>query len=105
VSGEAPAAAEVPVEVAEQIAKRTVQQWRVLVMFVLTLIVFTGSGFYYANWKAERTARDNNRRWCSLLTTMDDAYQSAPPSTATGKRLAEEIHSLHEGFNCRVTHP
>ena len=42
--------------------RRNVSEWRKLTMFVVCLLLFTGGGFYYANWKAERNARDNDRR-------------------------------------------
>ena len=99
MTGEAPT---VEQEEANRLRRK---QWRNLVMFVVTLFVFTVSGIYYANWKAERTAREGERRWCSLLGTMDSAYQEAPPSTPTGRKLAADIHELHEGFQCPETKP
>jgi len=85
--------------------KRNISEWRKLTMFVVCLLVFTAGGFYYANWKAERTAREGDQRWCSLLSTMDSAYQEAPPTTPTGKKLAADIHGLHESFQCTKAKP
>ena len=89
-------------EEAERLRRR---QWVRLVMLVVSLFVFVLGASYYANWKAERTARDNDKRWCSLLGTMDTAYQENPPTTATGRQLAQDIHGLHESFQCPKPKP
>ena len=96
---------EAQIENAETGHKRNVSEWRKLIMFVVTLFVFVLGSSYYANWKAERTARENDQRWCSLLGTMDAAYQQNPPTTPTGRKLAQDIHGLHEGFQCGKTKP
>lgn len=57
--GEAPTP-EAPIVMVER--RRTLSEWRKLTMFVVCLLVFTGGGFYYANWKAERNAREADQR-------------------------------------------
>jgi hypothetical protein len=49
----------------------------------------------------ERTARlAGEQALCAVLITMDDAYQSAPPSTPTGRSVAEGIAGLRSAYDC-----
>lgn len=49
----------------------------------------------------ERRQAESDRRWCALLTDLDQAYSAPPgPSTELGVRVAGEIHRLREGFGC-----
>lgn len=49
---------------------------------------------------ATRVDTSSNRRWCSLVSTLDDAYTANPPATLTGRRVAEQIHELRSEFGC-----
>lgn len=44
---------------------------------------------------------ESDRRWCSLLSELDAAYQTPPgPTTEVGRKVAEEIHQLRVGLGC-----
>jgi len=44
---------------------------------------------------------ENDRRWCALLSDLDEAYQGPPrPTTELGQKVAAEIHRLRMGFGC-----
>jgi type II secretory pathway pseudopilin PulG len=49
---------------------------------------------------ARAAARESEQRWCSLITTMDDAYRIAPPQTEIGRKLAQDIGDLRLRFGC-----
>jgi hypothetical protein len=42
----------------------------------------------------------NNRKWCSTIVLIDDAYRSRPPSTPTGRKLAGDFGVLRREFGC-----
>lgn len=89
-------------------------RWRVLVVVVASTMAIGGAGIAYTNWavgeqrKADRKAqtelrqaeREADRRWCRMLTTLDEAYQAAPPQSETGRRLAADIHELRTDLGC-----
>lgn len=43
---------------------------------------------------------NNNRQWCELLTTLDEAYSSIPPQSELGQKVARSIHKLKTNFGC-----
>lgn len=42
----------------------------------------------------------SERKFCTLVTTMDAAYREEPPQTPTGKNLAQAIADLRQELNC-----
>lgn len=42
----------------------------------------------------------NNRKWCSTIVLIDDAYRQRPPATATGRKLAADFGVLRREFGC-----
>jgi hypothetical protein len=55
--------------------------------------------------KAELARQEADRRWCVMLTNLDDAYAQSPPKTETGINVAQQIHYLRVtrqplGFGC-----
>lgn len=78
-------------------------RWYLLVAIVVSTLSTAGGGVAYTSWSIgnqDRTERENDRRWCQLLTTLDEAYLAAPPQTDTGKRLAADIHELRGELGC-----
>lgn len=71
--------------------------WYVLVVIYMSMFAAVGVTMVYAN----RTAEVNNRRWCTLLVTLDDGYRAHPPVTDTGRQTAAAIASLRRDFRCR----
>jgi hypothetical protein len=76
----------------------------VRVLTILTpLVLAVGLSIGYTlqvDRQSDRDNEQNDRKWCALLVTMDDAYRSAPPTTPTGMRLADAIRQLRTGLGC-----
>jgi hypothetical protein len=78
-------------------------RWYLLVAVVVSTLSTAAGGVAYTSWsigQQDRTERENDRRWCQLLTTLDDAYRAAPPQSETGRRLAADIHQLRAELGC-----
>jgi hypothetical protein len=57
-------------------------------------------------WYTAHSQDVNNQKWCSLMTSLDDRYQSLPRDAAPeAKQFAIQIHDLREGFHCAHTVP
>lgn len=68
-------------------------------MITASLILSMASGpaaVAYAN----RVSYRSDLKWCSVVTTMTEAYQAQPPSTPTGKELAANLGTLREDLRC-----
>ncbi len=78
-------------------------RWYLLVAIVLSSLSTAGGGVAYTSWsigQQDQTERENDRRWCQLLTTLDEAYRATPPQSPTGQRVAADIHSLRRELGC-----
>lgn len=87
----------------ERARELTMPAWWTLAISVLLLIILGVGGVLYTNRtvsQQDKAERANDQRWCKLLTTLDEAYQSAPPQTQTGRRLASDIHNLRAELGC-----
>ena len=42
----------------------------------------------------------SERKWCSVVTTLDDAYRETPPTTVPGRNLAASIADLRGELGC-----
>jgi hypothetical protein len=49
---------------------------------------------------ADHIDSQSNRRWCGVMTTLDDAYTEVPPQQPAGIHLAQEIKTLRHEFDC-----
>lgn len=43
---------------------------------------------------------ESDRKWCSVVGTLDDAWSETPPTTASGRNLAADIAELRRRLNC-----
>lgn len=50
---------------------------------------------------ALRANAESDRKWCEVVTTMDDAYRSSPPQTDIGRKLANDMAELRRRLGCR----
>lgn len=78
-------------------------RWYLLVAIVGSVMLLAAAGIAYTNWSIGRqnaTERENDRRWCEMLVTLDDAYSSTPPQSELGRRLAADIHKLRVDLGC-----
>jgi hypothetical protein len=63
------------------------------------VVSIIGVGFVvilYANY----IDSESNRRWCGVVTTLDDAYSQNRPTTPIGLALARELNELRHDFEC-----
>lgn len=78
--------------------KRRVQMplWYSLLALVVSMVLTAAVAVVIA----DRAARQSERRWCGIVTTLDDTYRATPPTTPTGRRQAAEIAKLRADFGC-----
>lgn len=68
-------------------------------VIVVAILVVTFSGIWYTNYISHK----NDQRWCSLLQSVDEAYEQVrdnPNASPAGKHIAEEFHKLRVDFSC-----
>lgn len=72
--------------------------WYSVIVVVVVQLALSISVAVYANY----VAAEANRKWCGLVSTMDDAYSQSPqqPTTQIGKRIATEMRELRVSFGC-----
>lgn len=78
--------------------KPTPLLWSLLIAFISVLAV-TFSGIVYTNY----VAKQNNRQWCDVLITIDEAYEQVrnnPNTSPVGRNIAEQFHKLRIDFGC-----
>jgi len=80
------------------------------ILAIVVAILIGINGILYANKvgrNAERVSSAANARteqevhnFCTLLSLLDNAYTSNPPSTTTGKSVASAVHALRASLKC-----
>ncbi len=81
--------------------QRTVSVPVYVLMVGLAMVVLSPILAIVASTKiSERSLAESNRKWCSLVITLDDAYKETPPTTAAGKNVAESLHRLRGELGC-----
>lgn len=71
-----------------------------LVMIFVCLAAMIVFIYLFTESAIKRSEADNNRKWCDLVSTLDDAYTANPPQTPTGRQVASQIHFLRVDFGC-----
>lgn len=87
----------------ERARELTMPVWYTVGIVILMLVGLGMFNLLYINVavsRQDRVERESDRRWCQLLTTLDDAYRAAPPQSETGRRLATDIHKLRQDLGC-----
>ena len=69
--------------------------YAVLLVLVMSIVLYSTT-IWYANYEA----RQSQRAWCSLISTLDDTYRQQPPTTPTGLQVAAEVHALRLRLGC-----
>lgn len=69
--------------------------WSLVMVLAFAVIVAAGSILY-----SNHVARESERKWCGLVTSLDDAYRAAPPQSQLGQKLARDIYQLRVDFHC-----
>lgn len=70
-------------------------RWSVL-MVVLSTLAVSIAGVVYTN----STVRNSERKWCSIITSIDDRNTQQPPNTPAGQQFAQDIHKLRTDYHC-----
>lgn len=86
---------------------KAIRVWYAMTVTFVVMVAFAAASVLYANHaaeqaerRAEQIDRESNRRWCALLVTMDDAYESSPPSSEIGRTMAYQVSRLRTEFGC-----
>jgi hypothetical protein len=70
--------------------------WYALCAAFLSALVGSVAAIQYA----DHTRRESERKWCSVVTTLDDAYHSTPPQTPIGRKIAADLARLRRDLGC-----
>jgi hypothetical protein len=73
-----------------------IRAWASVLMVIVSFGLALGLTIAYV----ARVHRDDDRRWCALLSNLDDAYRQNPPTSPTGRQIAADMHNLRVGFGC-----
>ncbi|MFI6332906.1 hypothetical protein ACIBBG_31945 [Micromonospora chersina] len=76
--------------------QRLRRSWELLAVSFLCAFLAAASAMIYTN----RVARESERKWCGIVSTMDDAYADTPPQTPAGRKIAVDIARLRADFGC-----
>jgi hypothetical protein len=85
-----------------------IRAWYAIAVSFVACAVIALAGVVYTNYvqsqarhRTEAERAESDRRWCALLTELDNAYATSPgPTTEVGKKVAAEIHQLRVGLGC-----
>jgi hypothetical protein len=68
--------------------------WWALFMVLLAAFLVAAGGVGYTNY----VQRENNRKWCDVMTTLDK--QTTPATTPQSVAFRRKIHKLTVGLGC-----
>jgi hypothetical protein len=72
-----------------------------VVAIAFASVIYTNHVQQQADKRSTAERAESDRRWCSLLTELDNAYKGPPaPTTEIGRKVAAEVHQLRESFRC-----
>ncbi|MEV4000987.1 hypothetical protein [Actinomadura sp. NPDC049753] len=80
--------------------------WSVAIVTVSALLVagacilYTGHVQRQSDQRQDHERREDDRRWCSLLTRLDQPGQ--PATTDRGRAVQRDIHQLRRDLGCEV---
>jgi hypothetical protein len=84
-------------KVGDRMPRRPVRLYQAILALFIVILVLTGTGIWYTN----RAIDQANRRWCGLLTIIDDLNQKQPSSpNPSVNEYRRQIHDLRAGFRC-----
>jgi hypothetical protein len=90
------------------VSRPLIRAWYAIAVSFIACLVIALAGVVYTNYvqsqarhRTEAERAESDRRWCSLLVELDNAYRTSPgPTTEVGKKVAAEIHQLRVSFGC-----
>jgi hypothetical protein len=68
---------------------------------VVVSITYTRHVQHQTEQTFQRAQQMNNRRWCALLSSLDQP--DVPATTERGRQVQIQIHQLRLGLGCGVT--
>lgn len=75
-------------------------KWRYgMIAVVAMFIASTVLGYVFARQSYQRSLQ-SQRQICGLIVTLDDVYRSTPPTTATGRNFAVQLHIYRVSLGC-----
>lgn len=85
-----------------------VRFWYAITVAFAACLITAIASVGYSSWvnsesqrRSQQARVESDRRWCALLSDLDDAYQGPPaPTTELGRKVAAEIHRLRIAFAC-----
>lgn len=80
-----------------------VRLWYAVLVAFLSALLIAGVSVQYANHTAaelRKEQRESDRKWCALLSTIDEGYKTAPPATPGARVFAAQIAKLRTDFGC-----
>lgn len=67
----------------------------------LVLTLAAGGGSVLASRElAERSIHESEQKLCGMVILSDDTYRANPPTTATGREVAENFRYLRQAYRC-----
>jgi hypothetical protein len=78
------------------VTRPAVRLWYAVLVAICACVVVAGTSVWYA----DHTQRQQQRQWCELMISLDDAYRATPPTTKIGQNVASEIRRLRNAFGC-----
>lgn len=74
--------------------------WRPVVVSLVALVIgLVGLGAFLAIY-TRNSIDASDRKWCTTLTTLNDANKQAPPQGTYGVELAKDFRQLRGSFRC-----
>lgn len=64
-------------------------------MFAFSVAFSTGALLVALHANAE-----SDRKWCSIVTTLDSSYKQSPPTLPAGRNVARAIAELRDTLDC-----
>lgn len=85
-----------------------IRAWYAIAVSFGACVIIAVSGVAYTNHVQQQADKrstaeraESDRRWCALLTELDNAYKGPPaPTTKLGRKVAAEVHQLRVSFGC-----
>jgi hypothetical protein len=72
--------------------------WRRVLRVVKDLVPIVGLGLLV--WFTVVYVADQQRKICGLMVVLDTAYHQTPPTTETGRNIADEVARYRAEIGC-----
>lgn len=77
-------------------SKPLIRAWYAFAVSFVAVLAVAGASVWYS----AHVQRQNDQRWCALLTQLTDAQRASPPPSPSGKAFAAELENLRREFHC-----